>query len=180
MTCIVGLVNNNRVYMGADSASVSVADLVCRPTKLHKMFRRGPFLIGYTTSFRMGQLLEHWLEVPEQNSKQPDYEYMVKEFIEAVRSLFKEKGFSNIESNVESGGVFLVGYHNKLYTVYSDFQINIAADEFDSVGCGSKFALGAMAVLLNRRPEKRIKKALEIAAFFSGGVCGPFFVDSLK
>jgi len=180
MTCIVGLVSDGHVYMGADSASVSLNQLTCRPTRIRKLFRRGPFLIGYTTSFRMGQLLEHWLEVPEQSSSQSDQEYMVKEFVEAARELLKKKGFSTVDSNVESGGTFLVGYHGCLYTMHEDFQIGAMADDFDSVGCGYQFALGALAASPHLKPQNRIRKALEVAAHFSAGVTGPFHVKRLR
>ncbi len=180
MTCIIGLTEGETVYVGADSASVDSGNLITRPTKVRKVFKRGPFLIGYTTSFRMGQLLEHWLEVPEQDSHQSSQAYMVKEFAESIRTLFKEKGFAKIQNNTERGGSFLVGYKGSLYTINSDFQVAEMADGFDSVGCGSKFALGAMSALSGLRASQRIKKSLEIAAYFSAGVCPPFYIRHIK
>lgn len=59
MTRVVGLVRQGRVYMGVDSAAVQ--GWTRRASQVSKVFRRGPFLIGYTTSFRMGQFLEHHL-----------------------------------------------------------------------------------------------------------------------
>jgi ATP-dependent protease HslVU (ClpYQ) peptidase subunit len=180
MTCIIGLVGKDRVYVGADSASVNTTALVIRATKVPKVFKRGPFLIGYTSSFRMGQLLEHWLEVPAQTIKQSGQEYMVKEFVESVRKLFKEKGFGEVDSNVESGGSFIVGYNGCVYAIQDDFQVSEFSDGFDSVGCGSRFALGAMSALGDLEPMRRIKKSLAIAAKFSAGVCPPFRVQSMK
>ena len=90
MTCIVGLVQKGTVYIGADSASVS--GWTSRVTRLPKVFRRGPFLIGYTTSFRMGQLLEHALAVPPQGDESDDMRFMVTTFVESVRALLKERG----------------------------------------------------------------------------------------
>lgn len=53
MTCIVGYVTPAReVVMGADSAGVAGYDLRIRRDV--KVFHAGPFLIGYTSSFRMG------------------------------------------------------------------------------------------------------------------------------
>ena len=49
MTCIVGLISEDRVYVGADSASVDAGGLITRPTTVPKVFKRGPFIIGYTT-----------------------------------------------------------------------------------------------------------------------------------
>jgi ATP-dependent protease HslVU (ClpYQ) peptidase subunit len=178
MTCVVGLVQRGTVYIGVDAAAVS--GWTRRETRVPKVFRRGPFLIGYTTSFRMGQLLEHQLVVPEQGPDEDDMAFMVNRFVEAVRPLLKEKGFAKVESNTEHGGQFLVGYRGHLFSVDSDFQVGEMADRFDAVGSGAEFALGAMKALDRLRPVPRIKRALQIASHFNMGVCGPFVVRSLR
>ncbi len=177
MTCVIGLVATDRVYIGVDSAAV--AGWTRRVTEVKKVFRRGPFLIGYTTSFRMGQLLEHHLEVPKQPPGMADMTFMVTTFVESARKLFKEKGFAKVESNSESGGQFLVGYRGCLYAIESDFQVQQQADGFDAIGSGSDYALGAMAVLGDVAPTARIKRSLAAAARFNMGVCAPFYVRSL-
>ena len=176
MTCIVGLVHNNKVYIGADSSAVSGWQV--RATKLDKVFRKGPFLIAYTDSFRMGQILRYHLDVQPQDGE-TDIDYMVRHFVDAIRTRFKELGFAKVENNEESGGMFLVGYRGHLYAVESDFQVNEMADGFDSWGCGSDYALGAMKALEHLPPIERITKALEISAHFSGGVLPPFQIDVL-
>jgi ATP-dependent protease HslVU (ClpYQ) peptidase subunit len=145
-----------------------------------KVFRRGRFLIGYTTSFRMGQLLEHYLVVPPQHSDESDSHYMVTKFVEAVRKLLKEKGFTKIEANSEKGGQFLVGYNGTLYSIQSDFQVGQTSEGLDAVGSGAEFALGAMKALSKLSPSRRVKRALEISAHFNMGVCGPFYVRSMR
>ena len=178
MTCIVGLKTKDRVYIGGASASVS--GWTRRTTAQPKVFRNGPFLIGYTTSFRMGQLLEHQLAVPESPEGASDMSYMVNQFVEAVRKLLKERGFAKVEANAESGGQFLVGFHDHLYSIGSDFQVGELAEGYDAVGSGADFALGAMAALDRLAPARRIRRALEIAASFNMGVCPPFHVKSMK
>ncbi len=54
MTAIVGLVHNATVYIGGDSAGVSGYSMTVRADS--KVFTIGPYLMGFTTSFRMGQL----------------------------------------------------------------------------------------------------------------------------
>lgn len=176
MTCIVGLEADSKVYIGADSASVAGWEV--RATRLHKVFRRSRFLIGYTGSFRMGQLLQHRLEISPQNGE-TDEEFMVCKFIEAVRTCLKDGGFAKVDNNVEKGGYFLVGYNGRLYNVSSDFQVNSERNGFDARGCGREYALGAMKVLESLAPRERVKKALTVAAHFSGAVCKPFRVMSI-
>ena len=177
MTCVVGVVQKGRVYIGVDSAAVQ--GWTRRASQVSKVFRRGPFLIGYTTSFRMGQLLEHHLNVPAQTDKVSDMTFMVTQFIEAVRVLLKEKGFTKIESNTEKGGQFLVGYRGQLYTIESDFQVGHQVEQFDAIGSGAEFALGAVKALEGKKPQVRVRRALEIAAHLNMGVCGPFTLKTL-
>ncbi len=96
MTCIVGFTKNNKVYIGGDSAGVSGLNISIR--KDPKVFKRGKFLIGYTSSFRMGQLLRFNLNVRDQDESQSDYEYMCTDFIDSVRKCLKDGGYLNIES----------------------------------------------------------------------------------
>lgn len=176
MTCIVGLAEEGKVYIGADSASA--AGWTVRQTKLPKVFRNGDFIIGYTQSFRMGQILQHHLSVRKQFVGEGHNEYMVKAFAEAVRESLKSHGFAKTENNVERGGEFLVGYKGHLYSFDSDFQVNEMAMGYDACGCGENFALGAMKALEGVPPEERITKALECAATFSGAVIPPFHILS--
>jgi ATP-dependent protease HslVU (ClpYQ) peptidase subunit len=177
MTCVVGLVENQRVYIGVDSSSVQ--GWTRRVSALNKVFRSGPFLISYTTSFRMGQLLEHHLKVPKQAEDEPDMSYMVTKFVEAARKLMKDKGYSKVESNAETGGQFLVGYRGHLYSIQNDFQVGEMVEGLDAIGTGSDYALGAMKALEELPPTRRIKKALQITSYFNMGVCSPFYVRSI-
>jgi len=178
MTCVVGLVDRGSVYIGVDSAAVQ--GWTRRKSRVAKVFRRGPFLIGYTTSFRMGQLLQHHLDVPPQEAGTDDVAYLVTHFIEKARALFKEKGFTKVEANTEKGGQFLVGYRGRLYTVESDFQVGENEEGYEAIGSGGDFALGALAALPRLKPRERLTRALEIAAHFNMGVCGPFSIEVLE
>lgn len=172
MTCIIGLEENGKAYIGADSAAAMGWEV--RQSLTEKVFRRGPFVIAFTTSFRMGQILRHLVALPE--SEAYDEAYMVMEFTEAVRAKFKEMGFARIESGKEEGGVFIVGVRGRVYEIASDFQVQRFADGLCADGCGREYALGAMAALRSLPPVERITRALEIAEYFSGGVCGAFTV----
>ena len=95
-----------------------------------------------------------------------------------------EGGYSKNDSNVETGGQFLIGYKRKLYTVESDFQVARTTDRYNSVGCGQNYAMGTLfATQHNWRtnsPYERVKFALECAARFSAGVKGPMKIKELE
>lgn len=86
MTVIVGLVNKGDVYIGGDSAGVAGLDITIRADE--KVFTNGPFLMGFTTSFRMGQLLRYKFDPPKQTVNTDDMKYMVTDFIDATRKCF--------------------------------------------------------------------------------------------
>lgn len=177
MTCIVGIVDDGKVFIGGDSASAS--GWMVRRTALSKVFRLNGFLIGYTSSFRMGQLLQYMLNVPPQKVAVDDMAYMVTVFAEAVRECLKEGGYTKVDNNREEAGTFLVGYKGHLYEICADLQVNEAVDGFDAVGCGCEYALGALMVTRNVESNVRVAMALEAAAWFSGTVVEPFNILEL-
>ena len=61
MTCIVGMVDGQgTVYIGADSLAAGGYQKTIR--KDAKVFTNGIAVMGYTSSFRMGQLLRYKLK----------------------------------------------------------------------------------------------------------------------
>ena len=56
MTCITGMVRNGHVYMAGDLMGSN--GFTGRVYPDSKVFTNGDFIVGYTSSFRMGQILE--------------------------------------------------------------------------------------------------------------------------
>jgi ATP-dependent protease HslVU (ClpYQ) peptidase subunit len=178
MTCIVGIAANKKVYIGGDSiASNGYSKGI---TALPKVFRVGAFLIGYTDSFRMGQILQYHLDIRQQQNEEDDLRYLVVGFIEAVRKSLKEFGYTTVNNNNEHGGTFLVGYRGRLYEVNGDFQINPDVNQFAAIGAGCQYALGALKASEHLKPRKRIEKALTVASELSAYVIPPFLIEELS
>jgi ATP-dependent protease HslVU (ClpYQ) peptidase subunit len=178
MTCIVGLVEDGHVWMGGDSLSSSGYDkaIVTNPKVFHIM----PwFMIGFTTSWRMGQLLQYRFAPPDPSQVDDPARYMVTDFVDAVRDCFRQGGLLHKEHDVETGGQFLVGFRQRLYCISNDFQVASTLREFDAVGAGSAYALGSLHETEHHPPQERIARALEAAARFSVYVAPPFTVAVL-
>jgi len=180
MTCVIGLEHNDTVYVGADSAGIAGYEIATRVDE--KIFTKEEFIMGFAGSFRMGQLLRYALNIPEQSARIDDMQYLVTDFMDAVRTCYRDKGFLTKSEEVESSpeGTFILGYHGKLYTIEEDFQVGRVAEEYVAMGCGSSIALGAMHACNLVDPIERITCALEAAAKFSAGVRGPFKIIKLK
>lgn len=177
MTCIAGVVAKGRVYLGGDSAGVGGYELTVRSDV--KVFSNGPFLIGFTSSYRMGQLLQHAFSPPPPPRKPGALgRYMVVDFVDAVRAALKDKGWATKQSEQELGGTFLVGVAGHLFRLEADYQVGEARDGYDAVGCGSEAARGALFASWHLKPESRVRMALRAAERLSAGVRGPFRVVS--
>lgn len=174
MTCIVGLVHEAEVWLGGDSAGVAGYQIEVRAEP--KVFRNGPFLVGFAGSFRMGQLLRYKFKPPKKPAKLDDLEYMATTFVDTARACFREGGFQRVDQAVERGGFFLVGFRGNLYRIDSDYQVGLPYDKLSAIGCGDDIALGAMHALTNEKPEQRLRRALEISAHLSAGVRAPFTI----
>lgn len=188
MTCIIGLEHEGRIYMGADSSSISGWDRV--ETAIPKIFTLRSqseedhwavkFLLGCAGSPRAAQILRYHLKVKPPHTVNV-VEYLVTEFIEPARLALKDHGVAEVENAKEAtgGSQFLLGYEGQLFLVDSDFQLTRFASGMAAVGVGANYALGAMLALTTRDPQKRILKALEITGKLCMGVCPPYQVEML-
>jgi hypothetical protein len=179
MTCIVGIANGGRVIFGADSAGVGgYYDKRVRSDR--KVFKNGGMIFGFTSSFRMGQLLQFALTPPPIIEGQPPFEYMVKLLIPEIRAVLRTGGYLKTENGRDEGGVFLVGFRGRLFRIDGDFQVGESAECYESVGCGEGYAMGAMHALPDASPRVRLQAGLDAAAAFSAGVSKPFHFVELE
>lgn len=181
MTCIVGVEKDGHVWIGGDSAGVN-GSLNIHTRRDEKVFKKEEFVMGFTTSFRMGQLLRYEFEPPDHSSKKDEMGYLVGPFVDAMRECFRASGYLQREDTLqEYGGTFLLGYRGKLYQICDDFQIAHTFDGYAAVGCGQDVALGSLYATRDEHdPVKRLTAALEAAAHFSAGVRAPFNIVTTK
>ena len=177
MSTVVGLKTENGIIIGADSRATT-PDGEIRPTPCKKLFRNGPYLIGFIGSVRGGQILypEHFK--PPKN---------VHEFSDALRAQCAEKGCLGVgdESQTSVHGCnFLIAYKKRLYEILIDFQMN-EIEKYGSVGSGSSYALGSLYTtedvdnFIEFDAESRVKLALDAAAKFDSCTGGPFVIKTL-
>ncbi|MEE2040202.1 hypothetical protein Q8791_23575 [Nocardiopsis sp. CT-R113] len=185
MTAIVGLTHQGRVHLGGDAAAVAGYTLeIRRDPKVFTLPQRESgkaetpdvWAIGYTTSFRMGQILQYGFTPPTLTDDVDLDRVMRTTFVDALRSAFKTAGWARVDSGVEETGQFLVGVNGRLFTVDADYQVGEPADGYAAVGCGQGLATGSMHTTrdLDWSPDDRVRAALEAAAYHSAGVAPPF------
>jgi ATP-dependent protease HslVU (ClpYQ) peptidase subunit len=183
MTCIVGMVKDNKVWIGGDSAGSDSSSICIRRDP--KVFKNGKFLIGYCGSFRLGQLLHYKFTPPQYPDDKDIFSFMVTDFADAVRELAKDHGILKIEDNVEELEEIqlLIGYNGRLFTLEEDMQIGEVVNEYYAVGEGMDLALGSMHTTGRQKrgytPKKRLEMALEASATFCKSVAPPFVILGL-
>ena len=138
MTCIVGIAQGGTVWIGGDSAGVDTSRHALSVRADPKVFRIGDFVMGFTSSFRMGQLLAYALHPPLRRPEADVHAFMVTEFVDAVRDCLKAGGYAEKHDGAERGGAFLVGYAGRLFHIDSDYQVGENACGFDACGCGDQ------------------------------------------
>jgi len=173
MSTVIGIKKGNNVWIGSDSRGTT-EDGYIRPMKCIKVFRNGPYLIGFIGTVRGGQILmEQYYDPPESIEELPD----------DLRKYFAEKGCLIIEDDHTQSQQcnFLVGFEGNLYEILSDFHLG-QIDNYTAIGSGSYFAYGSLYTSEKRGPKdptKRIQLALETAAYFDIATAAPFRVHKL-
>lgn len=181
----MGLVDDTgRIWIGGDSAGVEDLDLTTRADR--KIFYLGGpegnvLLLGFSGSFRVGQLLRHKLQIPKRDQDVPIEDWMHVEFLDRVRNTLSTGGVLKSENRVESfEGSILVGTEGRLFKIECDLQIGEHLLGFDACGSGRPYAMGSLwssrEFNTPHDAQGRLDKALNCAEAFSAGVRGPYHV----
>ncbi len=93
--------------MGGDSAGIDDNNDLMQRKDSKVFILKKQFIIGFTSSFRMGQILKYSFDPPEHPSGMGVEKYMNTLFVDEVRKVFKDKGFLLlIDDSQEQGGTF--------------------------------------------------------------------------
>ncbi len=143
MTLIVGLRFEGGVLLAGDSCGSDGynAELRTRP-KVFALSKR--VAVGYTTSFRMGQILEYELKLPTLPASGDELTWAVTKLVPAIRKAFAAGGWEQKKDERVTGGVFLLAVRERLFCVESDYQVAEVAAGYHACGSGEQYALGAL------------------------------------
>lgn len=185
MTCIVGVIGNKQVILAADSlaSTAHTKEEVLTPKLIsletteiidNHMLNPVKIGIGYTSSFRMGDILTYNFSPPKIQKNQPLTEYMVKEFIPELIDCFDKHSFTRSVNAVKEGGCFLVAIKERLFIVQTDFSVLEPTTGYSAVGSGSDLALGSLhtSAMLIQDAKQAAELAVKAASQFCTSVGG--------
>lgn len=198
MTCIIGFIDkiNNVTYIGADSCgSTSYSKRSRKDKKVFKLIDNKETLIGFTSSYRMGQLLMYakdllsYTDIVKSENEEEDtelkcyiedinHENMVTTVVENIANVLLDGGFAKDSPNGLEGGVMLFANKDKLYRIDIDFQVEETEEDYNACGSGEAYALGSLMTTesMDLTSIEKIHLALQVAARFAAGVEGPFYI----
>lgn len=173
MTAIVGLVDGNRVIMGADSCGSTASYRGTRADP--KIFKHRHWLVGFCGSYRMGDILRYHVNWPAPIISMDVRAVVVRSVVPAVREALKEHGWLKKEHERESAGSFLVATGNRLFAIDPDLQVGEVSSGEDATGSGMYYALGSLYATRKTKlkARARVRAALEAAAEYDPYVRGP-------
>lgn len=163
MTCIVAVSKGGDVWMAGDLMGSN--GFTKRVYKDSKVFVNGDFILGYTDSFRMGQILEYCWSQPPRAEGMTDKQYLHISVIPSMKEVLITNGFGSSDGREDIGGNFLIGYNGQIYEMQCNFSI-LRHEEFAAVGSGEFHAIGALEVLYNSdtHPEDMVVEAIRVAS----------------
>lgn len=170
MTCICGMVRDGHVYMAGDLMGSNGFTGKVYPDS--KVFVNGEFIIGYTSSFRMGQILEWNWQAPLREEGITDRQYMQLNVIESLRETFAAYGYGVKKGLEDIGGNFLIGYKGCLYEMQNNFSL-LSIPDYAAVGSGGYHAEAVLHLLYNQEEESPfdiMQVAIGTAAHFTQSV----------
>ena len=184
MTCIVGLISDGTITMGADAATTYGAHVI-RTGAESKMFVAGGFIMGFCGSPRVRQLMQHAFTPPERMGSHSIEKYIVTDWADAARTALRSHGALEKQHGVErilDGSRFLVGHEGLLFEIACNLSALRFSPSYLATGAGWEVAMGSLYSTDGGQltAQERVLKALEAAEEFIATVRGPFDVKTLK
>ena len=180
MTIIIGYKENDVLYFGVDSRISS--DHKVFTLSDDKIWSGNGILFGVCGHWRAAQIVKHKFNIPERPCKMSTEKYMNTVFIDELRKVFKENGYTEINNNEEKahGAYLMIGIDNRLFNIGYDFSVLEQEDNYICLGSGEDLAYGAMNILKDQNldPIDKIIKALETACKYNSGCAPPFTIIS--
>ena len=177
MTLVIAISDGQRLVFAADSAASNLKTGEIYNLDNEKIFACGPWLIGHTTSYRLGQVLRYQVSWPTPPADLNHLEsFIVREVVEPVRKAMRGAGASKRIQGADNGGSFLVGYAGQIFAIADDYSVVHFPHPFAAIGHGRHVAYGALHAL-QESPislEEKCRAALEASEAFDNTVRRPF------
>jgi ATP-dependent protease HslVU (ClpYQ) peptidase subunit len=175
MTCVVAITDGTNTLLAADSSASEPSIITNRLDP--KVFKIGEFGIGFSSSFRLGQILKYHFCPPNISKKQKTLmEYMVTQFVPELRLTLEEQDFPYHEEEKVSWTI-VVCVRNEIFYIEPDWHVGQDSDFYVAIGSGAAYARGSLfTTQYNSDLYDRVSIALKASANYSPFVAEPFYI----
>ena len=189
MSCVVGMVDKKKktmVFAGDSALAHGIYDVQLR--RAQKTFVNGKAIVGVCGSPRDLQLIQHGVDysIPHEvmtGGRDVIERFLTMDFVERIRKCLKSNGALTTDDGQESmDSEMMIGIAGSIFRIGAWFAVEQSQFDFDSIGCGSTYAKGALYVLhvSSIDMETKLVSALMAAAEFSAYVRQPFGLTELS
>jgi len=177
MTLIASYIDKDKtVWLCGDSIGCSENNKTTRADM--KIFYKDGYVVGFTSSYRFGQIIRHYVKLPAIPKKTRNHNHIIK-IIELISEKLHDNHWGQELNNHRWGGQLIIGWPGNLYSIDTDFQYSQSVDPFLCVGSGSNYALGALSSLSSNtilKPEGLLLQAARTSSKFCATVGPPYHI----
>lgn len=171
MTVLVGIVDNESIYIGADRGATDEQTIISmsRP----KISIKDGWIFAYSGSLGTGQLLE-FIDFPI--PKGDIYRLVRLDIVSNLKNTIDEYGKDEEDNSVD----FLIGSQGRLFE-FSTSDWSVTEVQETSIGSGNQLALGSLYTTqpFDMTVDERITLAVSAAIHYSPTCQGPLDILSL-
>jgi len=179
MTVVLADTQDETLIFAADSAASNGDEIYT--IAMPKVFARGSYLFGYTGSYRIGQILRHYVELPEPPEREAE-RFLVREAVPILRAAVLEQGAAGPGRDfLGEKTALLVGFRGRTWCIGTDLTVTPEA-AYGAIGSGRLRAYGAFHALYAAGvgpARRRLELVLEATAEHTANVRRPWQLVSL-
>lgn len=182
MTCVVGIIKEKSVIMGADSRSTDENfSMLHRADNKIFLSKCKNYVIGFSGQYREGQILRYCkFPSPKRIKNENLLEFMITKIVPFIIKSIKRP----IDTDDNDKGEFLIGVKGRIFHIDFTFQVIESNEKYLACGIGSDIALGALYILeklcKKMSPEEMVSHALEASSKYNASVGQPFIIEKLQ
>ena len=177
MTCIIGLKQDDKLVVGADTRVTSGGHII--NTEANKLVEKGDTIIGICGYLRFADIIRSQFSVPAKPEDKSDLDFLSTEFANSLRTCLENIKMVEVIDGVSRipDSYMIIVYKNNLYSMGADYSVCAHAD-YVVDGSGTDYALGSLHATsgLSLDPKTRVTMALDAACKFNAWCAPPYTI----
>lgn len=177
MTCIIGLKQDGKLVVGADTRVTAGGYVV--NTEANKLIEKDGTIMGICGYMRFADIIRSQFSVPPKPEGKSDQDFLSTEFANSMRTCLEGVKMVELKDGMSwiPDSAMIIVYKNNIYSMGSDYSI-CAHTDYAAEGSGTDYALGSLHATsgLSLDPKTRVTMALDAACKFNAWCAPPYTI----